>query len=130
MVSLGGSENSRYGELEGSMHRQVCVKVNALVDAGVAELVEVLNSIEGVLTLDSCEGDAEHRAHVYFVFGSDAHVLTEFVDRIGSSIRGSGVWDYTASLEWFGSNDRPRALLSVPRERVADVASALRQLRP
>ncbi len=37
-------------------HKQVWVKVNAPVDAGIAELVAELNRLPGVRTLESCGG--------------------------------------------------------------------------
>lgn len=110
-------------------HRQVITKVNALVDEGIAPLVEALSQLVGVLTLDSCEGSSDRPAQVYFTYGADWHQLGELVQRLARSLReGDFCCDYSLSLEWFGSNDRPRALLTVPKERVAEVATALRQL--
>jgi hypothetical protein len=54
------------------MHRQVAVKVTALVDEGVAELVEALNRIDGVRTLESCQGHADY-ARVLFVVGNETN---------------------------------------------------------
>jgi hypothetical protein len=49
-----------------SCHRTVIVKVNADVDERVAPLVEALNSIDGVFTIDSCEDRGEGVGSVYF----------------------------------------------------------------
>jgi hypothetical protein len=40
-----------------SGHRERLVKVNAFVDEGVASLVEALSGIDGLVTLESCQGD-------------------------------------------------------------------------
>ena len=51
-------------------HREVPVKVNAWVDEGIADLVSALSEIEGLVTLESCQGDAgEHDAFVVFRYG-------------------------------------------------------------
>ena len=41
-------------------HREVMVKVNAYVDERIAPLVQLLNSINGMMTWDSCEGEPLH----------------------------------------------------------------------
>jgi hypothetical protein len=49
------------------MHREVMVKVNASVDEGIAELVVALSEIDGLETLESCQGhDGERDAFVVF----------------------------------------------------------------
>lgn len=51
-------------------HREVPVKVNAWVDEGIADLVSVLSELEGLVTLESCQGDGgEHDAFVVFRYG-------------------------------------------------------------
>lgn len=114
-----------------SPHRQLAVKVNALVDEGVAPLVEALSATVGVVTLDSCEGDEDlEPAHVYFCYGSGWSDVGRLADLIAERLREDSVEDYSVSVEWFGSNEQPRARLSVPKACVAAAATALRQLRP
>ena len=54
-------------------HPTTWVKVNALVDKGIAELVVLLNEVEGLQTLESCQGgspanpDEERPAYVFFL---------------------------------------------------------------
>jgi hypothetical protein len=48
------------------MHKQVWVKVNAPVDAGVAELVAELSKFNGLETIESCQGGGESPAFVLF----------------------------------------------------------------
>jgi len=60
-------------------HEQVWVKVNAPVDAGVAESVSVLNGVDGLETLQSCQGDAGGKlGYVYFACG-DWNRMCRFV---------------------------------------------------
>ena len=54
-----------------TQHQEVPVKVNAWVDAGIADLVSALSEIDGLVTLESRQGDAARRnAFVMFRFGS------------------------------------------------------------
>jgi len=53
-----------------TQHREVPVKVNAWVDEGIADLVSALSEIDGLITLESCQGDAgEREAFVIFRYG-------------------------------------------------------------
>ena len=109
-------------------HKEIQVKVNAFVDEGVAPLVLALNSIEGVITLDSCERDATSgEASVYFQYGTDWQGLASLVEALSRALRSLNLCcGFSVSLEWLGSNDRPRAHLSVKPEHMADVAAAIR----
>ena len=109
-------------------HKEVQVKVNAFVDEGVAPLVVALNSIDGVVSLDSCERDAiAGEASVYFQYGVTWQDLANLVEALSRALRGLNLCcGFLVSLEWLGSNDRPRAHLSVKPEHVADVAAAIR----
>jgi hypothetical protein len=49
-------------------HNQICIKVNAFVDEGIGELVTVLNKIEGLQTIQSCQ-DNEEFGYVFFEYG-------------------------------------------------------------
>lgn len=52
-------------------HTQTWVKVNAPVDEGVAELVSALSQIDGLETLESCQGyPGRSNAFVLFRFGT------------------------------------------------------------
>jgi len=66
------------------VHKQTWVKVNTLVDEGIAELVRVLNSFPRLCTIESCQGDTEHPAVVFFDYANDGdeyfwRELSEFV---------------------------------------------------
>jgi len=64
-------------------HRQVWIKVNADVDAGIVRLVEALSSFPQLRTTSSCQGNPPWGAEVTFVCGEDVHDgwkgLAEFV---------------------------------------------------
>ena len=104
-------------------HEEVPVKVNAFVDRGVAPLVAALNEVEGIVTLDSCEGGVRG-AYVFFVCTDHlielAHDLAATLRRLGSPL-------FSVAVEWEGSNDSPRGLLSVDVNLVEEAASLIQQ---
>lgn len=51
-------------------HKQVFAQVKVLVDSGVKDIVEVLNHIPNVWTMDSCEGDKNECAMIRLHYGS------------------------------------------------------------
>ncbi len=53
------------------MHKQTWVKVNTLVDEGIADLVGLLSSFPELRTIESCQGDAEHPAIVFFSYADN-----------------------------------------------------------
>lgn len=61
-------------------HKQVMAKVNACVDENMKELVEILNSFDGVRTTESCQKDADGLAYVYFTYGSDSRRYGDYRD--------------------------------------------------
>ncbi len=109
-------------------HSQTWVKVNAPVDAGVAELVAVLNSVDGLETLQSCQGDAGGRnGYVYFACG-DWRRMCEFVfQTIGPKLKSRVDEDATLIVE-ATSADSPMAKLSFKAEAADMVVSALKEV--
>lgn len=107
-------------------HKQVWLKVNAMCDEGVAPLVAALNEIAGLVTLDSCQGD-EGRAYVYFTYeDGEAASLTPLVREMADGLATqTNSLEYSLELLWLGTNDRPRALISVAPEHVAQFSSAI-----
>jgi hypothetical protein len=66
------------------VHKQALVKVNTLVDEGIAELISALSSFPKLRTIESCQGDSEHPAVVFFDYADEDHEhfwleLSEFV---------------------------------------------------
>lgn len=47
-------------------HQEISVKVNALVDEGIAELVAALSEVPGLVTIESCQGGDGQDAYVFF----------------------------------------------------------------
>jgi len=107
-------------------HEQIWVKVNAPVDAGVAEIVSVLNTVDGLETLQSCQGDAGGRSgYVYFACG-DWQKMCQFVfQKIGPGLKSRAEEDATLTVE-ATSADEPMAKLSFKAEAAGLVASALK----
>jgi len=63
-------------------HKQVPVKVTAYVDEGIKDLIELLNTFDGVQTTDSCEGNDSENAYVFMNYeidgNSNLHQLIDF----------------------------------------------------
>ena len=111
-------------------HTQTWVKVNAPVDAGVAELVSLLNSVDGLETLQSCQGDIGGRdGYVYFACG-DWHKMCEFVfQKIGPALK-SRLDDDAVLIVEATSADLPMAKLSFKAEAISVMVSALKEVLP
>src|SRR5438034_211864 len=86
-------------------HREIPVQVTAWVDEGVAELVTALNTVPGVLTLDSCQEGKNGLASVMFCTHDEA-MLYETVSRIAQVI-GAGPRERVTISLWWGSDDAP-----------------------
>jgi hypothetical protein len=108
-------------------HEQVWVKVNAPVDAGVAEIVAVLNSVDGLETLQSCQGDAGGKSgYVYFACG-DWQKMCQFVfQKIGPTLKSKADEDAKLTVE-ATSAEAPMAKLSFKAEATDTVVSALKE---
>lgn len=75
-----------------SEHREVPVKVNVSVDVGIAEMVQAMSDYSDRLeTLESCQGDEDDDAFVFFRFPTwkeTAHFLfDELLPRMSSDLR-------------------------------------------
>ena len=109
-------------------HAQVWVKVNAPVDAGIAHLVAILNRIDGLYTLDSCEGIAgEKPAHVYFNYGDWLQIGDLMFNRIGPALFDRFGSEATVSVEVFNGSD-PMGKLAFDKEATNAVAYFLEHL--
>jgi hypothetical protein len=108
-------------------HPQRWIKVNAPVDEGVSEIVEILNSVEGLETLQSCQGHpAELDGYVYFCFGNWT-VLCKFIfQKIGPILKQRVDEDVRLIVEATDA-DAPMAKLSFKAEAASMVASALKE---
>ena len=108
-------------------HQQTWVKVNAPVDTGVAEIVSILNSVDGLETLQSCQGDAGERdGYVYFACGDWQKMCHLVFQKIGPTLK-TKVDDDAKLIVEATSADSPMAKLSFKAEATDIVVSALKE---
>jgi len=111
---------------EYTTHRQVVVKVNAECDEGIAQLVLALNEIDGLITLDSCQQGVMGEAYVFFTYGKTWQALAGFLQTMSSELSELHLdFGYTLRIEWFGSNEWPRAQIVVLPEYVTTLAESI-----
>ena len=109
-------------------HEQVWVKVNAPVDRGIARIVSILNRLDGLRTIDSCEGIMGAKpAHVYFNYGDWRQISELMFGRIGPTLWGRFGNEAVVSLEVFNESE-PMGKLSFDKEATDVVASLLDEL--
>jgi hypothetical protein len=109
-------------------HQQVLVKVNAEVDAGVAEIVSLLNEFEGLLTVESCQGEQGRRpAFVYFWYGDWRKTAKFLFEDLEPLLSNEGNCEHSVSLEVFNGS-RPTGKLQFSPEAAGLVASVLKQV--
>jgi hypothetical protein len=109
-------------------HPQTWIKVNAPVDAGVAEIVAALNSVDGLETLQSCQGDpGEKDGYVYFACGDWKRIAELVFKQIGPELKRRVDDDATLIVE-ATSAEWPMAKLSFRAEAADVVASALKEV--
>jgi len=108
---------------QGKAHKQVWVKVNSPVDEGIAGLVERLNRIDELYTLDSCQG-YDGWGWVYFRYG-DWRKLSKFVFcTLASALRGIGEIVYRIES---ADGDEPMGKILFRAETIPQIVSALNQ---
>jgi len=109
-------------------HEQVWVKVNAQVDAGIARLVSILNRVDGLQTIASCEGIAGQKpAYVYFNYGDWQRLSALMFETIGPALWNHFENEATVSVEVFNGSE-PMGKLSFDKEATNVVASLLEGL--
>ena len=113
-------------------HPTTWVKVNAPVDEGIAEIVVLLSEVEGLQTLESCQGvssaypDEERPAYVIFLF-KDWGTISRFAFEVVSPAVAKLDADTAVMVEVFnGSEPRGRIQIRSPAA-VPVVAAALRE---
>ena len=104
-------------------HQQIFVKVNVPVDIRVADLICSLNEVEGLQTIESCQGvEGRSEGYVYFYLG-DWQSVCEFAFKTVAPAL-SGIDDATISVEVF-SGSSPMGKIRFRAEELPRVASAL-----
>jgi len=108
-------------------HQTLEIKVNASVDIRIAPLIIALNRIKGIYTIDSCQGDANESAYVYFKYGSSPKELAIFcvvlAEKLNLSIQGSN--DYSLRLEWNYDFSTNMAVLMTSQKNIHKLAKAI-----
>jgi hypothetical protein len=105
-------------------HTELLVKVNAWVDQNVAPLVEVLNELDSVVTLESCESGDDGWAWVRFTTHSP-RALRSTVEAVAASLCGLDL-PTAVSIEWWYGGTTPSALLKCAPDAIRDTADAIR----
>lgn len=124
MAAIPGSNHTI---LDMATHDQVWVKVNAPVDAGVAEIVAVLNSVDGLETLQSCQGDAGRKdGYVYFACGDWQKMCQLVFQKLGPTLKSKVDEDAKLTVE-ATTADFPMGKLSFKAEATDIVVSALKE---
>lgn len=121
VVSPGGVGGTR--PIVVARHEQVAVKVNVWVDAGIAPLVEALNTWTAVVTLDSCESGPDALAFVQFTAEPIERLFTA-AEQFALCLSLADVSSAVVAVEWSYGGDVPVGRLTCdPREirRVADL---------
>ncbi len=113
-----------------SKHKEVAVKVNALVDEGIAELVAALSEIDGLATLESCQGEpGEADAFVLFRHSnwrqSGAMLFEELMPALGDVMRNH----VSLRLEAFENGGAMGSILVDPAavDELTDIVRSLAQ---
>jgi hypothetical protein len=108
-------------------HEQVWVKVNAPVDNGVADIVSLLSGVDGLQTLQSCQGDPGGReGYVYFCCGNWRNLCHLIFEQIGPTLKREVDEDATLTVE-ATTVEEPMAKLSFRAEATGMVVSALKE---
>jgi len=72
-------------------HKQVPAKVTAYVDEDIKELIEVINSLEGIWTSESCQGYkgelVEVLAHYHSLKDYDFLETAQFVEKLTKAVK-------------------------------------------
>jgi hypothetical protein len=111
-------------------HRERPVKVTAWVDEGVVPLVLALNEHEHIATVDSCEGDDEIGASVFFICRGGPAASASFAARLGTALGAhKPPLPFRLRLEWLEGTDEPMMELVCPRDAVERVAQAVSSCR-
>jgi hypothetical protein len=113
-------------QLKAKPHKGIVVKVNAVVDEGIAPLVLALNEIPCVYTIDSCQGRQDKPAYVYFRYlGREEREPSFFADLAKAMARRCGREIlYRIRLEW-NSGDQPLGIVECPQGAIRRVASII-----
>jgi hypothetical protein len=108
-------------------HREIPLKVTAWIDEGIAPLVAALNELDGVITLDSCQGHGDDPpAHVFFAYRGDEQDAALFVARLAAQLAPhESEADYDLIAEWRPGAAEPTFQLRCPTPQIGRLAELL-----
>jgi len=121
------------GDSPQTPHREVLVKVNTLVDEGIAPLVEALSAWKEIRTFESCQG-GEDLAFVMMEWGGsdkpDIAKMAVFVDNLATSFAtlgwGCGIetvgTETHISIRWCGDKKPPCIMVELPPRFIKEAA--------
>lgn len=118
-------------------HKQVPCKVTAYVDEGIKELIELLNTFDGVCTISSCEnneieeldlGESTQEWATVTMFYKPLTEYSpkdsaEFADKLARVLRESDIW-HSVSLEWHNAGCFPSVILKIPHCQIKEATDA------
>lgn len=100
------------------------MKVNTPVDEGLAELVCLLNQIDRLFTLDSCQG-YDGWGHIYFRYGNWRKLACFVFGILDPAFRGIG--EIHLCVESIDGNE-PMAKLGFRTETIPQIVSVLKEV--
>ncbi len=114
-------------------HKQVPAKVTVYVDERIKDLVELINTFDGIYTYESCQGFDDY-AQIWI----DGDIL-EFAEKISSILANdieikrlgiaSAEYDVDISIHWEADKKRPYLLLQFPNKDIGSVVNILSHVR-
>ena len=108
-------------------HTEIPIKVNGWVDEKIAPLVLALNKFDCVLTTDSCQGNKDKPAYVFFKYIGSPESEPIFFYHLGELLNrfATPKCDYEYKLQWYSGNTEPMAELLVLPEQIKVLADAV-----
>lgn len=86
-------------------HEQTWVRVNAQVDKRMARIVSALSQIEGLQTLQSCQGNERgSEAYIYFWYGPWQETCRFVFAALLPALQSAGIEDVNVSVEVFNGS--------------------------
>lgn len=113
-----------------TQHREVPVKVNAWADEGISDLVSALSEFDGLITLESCQGDSgEREAFVIFRYGDWKQCGELLFGKILPAMSPDMRAVVSLKLQAY-DNDTASGFVSIEPSAVPDFVDCIRGLRP
>lgn len=104
------------------------IKINALVDKDIVPLVQALNSFDCVLTVDSCQGDNNNAAYVYFVYAGEHENEVRFFYWLANELRKKTKCDYEFTISWLSENKNAMAKLLTQPQHINSLSMVIEGL--